>query len=80
MCYLVPFSSFVFKMSGCCTDTSLVFTPENLISVISFALVTCFFQNIFPTTYERHKLVAKDELRQSKWDVELTPRLVSEFL
>ena len=77
----MPFSSFVLKMSGCCTDTSFFFS-ENQISehLISFALVTCFFQNIFPTTYERHKLVAKDELRQSKWDVELTPRLVSEFL
>ena len=75
----MPISSYVLKMFGCCADTSFYFS-ENLISVISFALVTCFFQNIFPTTYERHKLVAKDELRQSKWDVELTPRLVSEFL
>ena len=39
-----------------------------------------FLQSIFPTTYERHKLVAKDELRQNKWAVELNPRLVRLFL
>ncbi|XP_052770741.1 uncharacterized protein LOC128210431 [Mya arenaria] len=33
--------------------------------------------SIFPTTYERHKMVSQDELRHNKWNTDLSPKLLN---
>lgn len=53
--------------------TYLLMSPEEQLGNKLFKIV----QGIFPTTYERHKMVSQDELRHNKWDVELSPKLLN---
>ncbi|XP_053406599.1 uncharacterized protein LOC123547359 [Mercenaria mercenaria] len=51
--------------------TYLLMSPEEQLGNKLYKIV----QAIFPTAYERHKMVAEDELRHNKWDTELSPQL-----
>ncbi|KAH3717045.1 uncharacterized protein LOC127856367 [Dreissena polymorpha] len=51
----------------------LLMVPEQSLTTI----LTDVVQSIFPIAYERHKMVAQDELRHNKWDIELSPKLLN---
>ncbi|XP_053406598.1 uncharacterized protein LOC128559319 [Mercenaria mercenaria] len=53
--------------------TYLLMSPEEQLGNKLYKIV----QAIFPTAYERHKMVAEDELRHNKWDTELSPQLLN---
>ncbi|KAL4232186.1 hypothetical protein ACF0H5_009761 [Mactra antiquata] len=51
----------------------LLMIPEEKLGNRLFKIV----ETIFPTAYERHKMVAQDELRHNKWNTELSPKLLN---